>query len=355
MLLSFIILSKEGFYMSRVYIVTGNGFTIDLINKMKKEDQVDLQNLFSKGDEVVWPGTKEKGFLSYKYCKHLWTLGARTSMSKEDSIKFIEDIITCLNVFNLAKSNNQDPFTFAEKEHNIYINAHNELSTYLRNLFIYYNSLITDDDLKGIIDKVPLIQYIKDKKTNCDEIIIITYNYDIYLERLLNLSKIPFAIEGFSRRNAKVRIVKPHGSISFTSKTKLNKKFEIKSTFDSIEIDLDKLELDNKINEDNSLVNVIIPPAGDSNRQQKGWNKSLREILKKHIDKSDEKDELIIFGVSYWHVDRMELDEIITTINPRINVKYVNPFPTSCFNAVLGSIFNNYIHVKKSESLLEGR
>lgn len=341
--------------MSRVYIVIGNGFSIDLIKKLGKEDKVDLQNLFSKGDEVVWPGTKEKGFLSYKYCKHLWTLGARTSMLKDESIRFIEDIITCLNVFSLSKSNSLDSFSFADQVSNIHVNAHNELSTYLRNLFIYYNSLITDGELRGIIDDIPLIKYIKNKRTVCDEIIIITYNYDIYLERLLKVSRIPFAIEGFNKGNAKIRIIKPHGSISFTSKTRLNKKFEIKSSLDSIEIDLSELELDHNINEDSSLVNAIIPPAGDSNRQQKGWNKSLREILKEYIDKSDEKDELVIFGVSYWHVDRMELDEIITTINPKINVKYVNPYPTSCFNAVLGSIFNNYIHLKKSESLLEVR
>ena len=131
---------------NKTIIVLGNGFSIGLIEELCISDQVDLKNLFSKGDEVSWPDNNEKGFLSRKYCENLWTLGARTNMTADESSKFISDIITCLNVFNFASENAESSVEFLNPE-NIYIKAHNELSTYLRNLFIYYNSLVSDIDL----------------------------------------------------------------------------------------------------------------------------------------------------------------------------------------------------------------
>ena len=68
----------------RLYIVLGNGFSINLIDKLQMSDEIDLQNLFAKGDEVRWPGEIGGGFLSKKHCNNLWTLGARTTMTKTE-------------------------------------------------------------------------------------------------------------------------------------------------------------------------------------------------------------------------------------------------------------------------------
>ena len=329
------------------YIALGNGFSISLIDLLGKENNVDLRNLFSKGDEVPWPDNMENGFLSRKYCKSLWTLGARTTMTVNEANAFISNIITCLNVFNFASTNNESLID-TRSEANIYITAHNELSTYLKNLFIYYNSLITDKDLGEIADKVFLIEYIKGEKQKGNEIVIITYNYDIFLERLLKIKKIAFNVTGFTNSNAKIQVIKPHGSISFVSKTKtIGKTFEFKNTFDSVTFDINDLTINYTLEKDTSLVNAIIPPAGDSNRLNKGWAKTIRDSLNQIIKTSTERDTLIIYGLSYDHVDRIELDEIITTISSEINVKYINPFPSVTFDVVLSSIFRNYIQLKK--------
>lgn len=88
--------------MSRVLIILGNGFSIDLINHLQKknliQDKIDLTNLFAAGEDVIWPGSDKPGFLSYQHCKNLWTLGGQPSVSKEDASSLIENIITCANI-----------------------------------------------------------------------------------------------------------------------------------------------------------------------------------------------------------------------------------------------------------------
>lgn len=333
-----------------IYFIIGNGFSINLVEKLGLEKKIDLQNLFAKGDEVLWPGDISGGFLSKKYCNNLWTLGARTTMSNIEANQFIADLITCYNVYNTAQI--ITPSFRAEKA-NIYKEAHNELSTYLKHLFIYYNSKISDKVLKEL-SKTPVMDLIRSEKAKGSNIVIITYNYDIFLERLLQLNGIRFGVYGFSRSmKDKVRVLKPHGSISFVSKrlNPIGKKFDIKDTFDSMEMPITSLKLDYLLIDDRSLINAIIPPAGDANRLAIGWTKYLRSKLKEEIAISSPEDELIIYGLSYDYVDRMEIDEILTTINSEIEVKYVDPYPSKTLGMVLGSIFKNYIHLKSADLL----
>lgn len=335
----------------KIYIILGNGFSINLVNKLGLEQYIDLQNLFAKGDEVQWPGEEGGGFLSKKHCNNLWTLGARTTMDKGEANQFIADLITCYNVYNTAQMITP---SFRSITSNIYREAHNELSTYLKHLFMYYNSKISDAELKAL-SYTPIIDLIQNEIGKGSSIVIITYNYDVFLERLLKLKGISFGVYGFSNnmKDNNVKILKPHGSISFTSK-KLNpvgKKFDIKDTFNSMEMPITHLKLDYKLQEDRSLINAIIPPAGDANRLAGGWVKYIRSKLKEEIDISSSEDELIIYGLSYDYVDRIEIDEILTTINSGIDVKYINPYPSRTLEMVIGSIFENYIHLKSADFL----
>lgn len=159
--------------MENAYIVLGNGFSIDIIKKMKKDKEIDLNNLFRKGEYVIYPKTKQKGFLSYKNTPDLWTLGARTYMENEESMQLITDVITCANVFNLSLEKKP-----GEKKDgtSIFVHAYSELSSYLRYLFIYYNSLINDDELKAIVDNIELVQYIRRCKRLHKKIYVVTYN-----------------------------------------------------------------------------------------------------------------------------------------------------------------------------------
>lgn len=107
--------------MGNAYIVLGNGFSIDLVQKMGKNEEIDLVNLFSKGEHVLYPKTNNRGFLSRKYTPDLWNLGARTYMSYDTAMQLVTDVITCANVYNLSieKRPNEE-----RDSSNIYIYTH---------------------------------------------------------------------------------------------------------------------------------------------------------------------------------------------------------------------------------------
>jgi hypothetical protein len=69
--------------MKDLFIILGNGFSIDFLNHLCVKDnlpaagEISLSNLFENGELVPWPGDDSPGFLSYKHCPSLWTLGAR--------------------------------------------------------------------------------------------------------------------------------------------------------------------------------------------------------------------------------------------------------------------------------------
>lgn len=337
--------------MSNIYYVLGNGFSIDLVYKMGKQKDIDLNNLFSKGEYVCYPKTSTRGFLSRKYTPCLWDIGVRTYITSDEALNIITDVITCANVFNLSK----DKRPGEERDgSNIYIKAYGELSSYLRYLFIYYNSLVSDEDLKKIKDDVEIIAEIQKEIAKENKINIITYNYDIFLERLLEICGISFNIYGFDNDEKAVTIFKPHGSISFsfTIKHQEYAPFVIKDGFsDSIEQKSESFEVKYDLTNDYPIINAIIPPAGDAGRCNYAWIRDIRSGVEKVAKESSSKDVLIIFGLSYWHVDRNEIDEILLLMDSKIEIKYINPNPPSELEAVLSSLFKNYVHYSSGKLL----
>ncbi len=61
--------------MKDLFIILGNGFSIDFLNHLKtnlpQASDISLSNLFENGELVPWPGDNSAGFLSYKHCPNL--------------------------------------------------------------------------------------------------------------------------------------------------------------------------------------------------------------------------------------------------------------------------------------------
>ena len=101
-------------------------------------------------------------------------------------------------------------------------------------------------------------------------------------------------------------------------------------------------------------INAIIPPAGDSNRLDFKWASEVRNNAILESKSLTDKDEVVFCGMSYWHVDRLEIDTILTNIAPNIsNVRVINPNPPRVLNAVMTTLFKNVIFYNDSKSLSE--
>ena len=334
-----------------LYFLIGNGFSINIIKKMGKDMDVDLSNLFSMGDKVLWPDNNKECFLSKKHCPNLWELGAKTTNTREEATSLISNIITSMNAHSLYL---EDSNRIKAVKDTSYYKAYCQLVSYLKNLFIHYNECVISDDFKELLKpekKYFFVSFLKNQIEKGCKIRIITYNYDVFLERMLSFAGIPFKIAGFDKftENDSIIIFKPHGSISFETKVKTmpgQSYNNMRDPFDGAKTSLEDMSLNIDVVRDQSIVNPLIPPAGDANRMPSGWVKELNEQIIKSISEASEKDELIIYGISYDHVDRNELDKIVTKLPYSMNVQYINPYPSDTFEMVLASIFENYSHYK---------
>ncbi len=356
--------------MKSVFVILGNGFTIDFISKYnaflenKKEKRVciNVQNLFQYGEVIGTPWDDKPGFLSYKVCPALWTLGARPNNNAAESNALIEEIISCANMFfDFINDPNQKAKRLSminSDDDRIYLRAYCELIVYLRQLFSWYNSLIDDVLLKEFVSTysdwgwLSFLQNLNLKEFK--KIIFVSYNYDVWLERILKCLGLNYSVYGFDDKDDDViEIIKPHGSISFVPKNHIDR-YEINYNVDVDGLKIDELELKYDGLTKYST-GAIIPPAGDSARLQitSSWASTIRnEAIKKAKELSNNKESIVVMcGISYWHVDRREIDELLINLNSDTELTFINPVPPRDLNAVLISIFKNYVLQTSSDNI----
>ncbi|WP_423379860.1 hypothetical protein [Burkholderia sp. LMG 32019] len=394
----------------RLLLIIGNGFTIDFLKHFDYHEKIDTSNLFRYGADVPWPGDGSPGFLSYKYCPCLWNLGARPSMDTKEASDLIEEIITCANVYGSAAFSSKQ-VNDRNNPKNIYINAYFELLLYLRHLFVYYNNKIKSFNPTKL-DEWSWFAFLNAayRSKKYQEITIVTYNYDIWLERVLTERNIPFYIEGFQPKiHGAIAIIKPHGSISFCHEAEVPKSsfYEIKER-DLGDINAPTSDFLVKYTDLDQIypVTPLIPPAGNAQRFEleltepkvrsagsepsfappaghgasigttdltqfmvdeatvveeygpavprstaetvrepasaKSWASDIRQRAREAARNLSKNDELIISGLSYWHVDRDEIDSLLVRVQSSVEVKMINPSIPRSLNAVLTSLFKNY-------------
>jgi hypothetical protein len=347
--------------LRKLLLILGNGFSIDFINKIEKSEEIDVSNLFRLGHTVKFPYTKTPGFLSHRHSPALWLLGARPYNNSRECMAIIEEIITCSNMLfdylELAGTDKNRLKLIEYDNQSTYIRAYSELIAYLKYLFIDYNNKVSATDLDRFVSTTSWgwVKFLKDTLADdkYEKVNIITYNYDVWLERLLDSLGISYTICGCDAKENKVNIIKPHGSISFTHASGKNTMYDITYKIDSSGTDIDQIKL--KYNDlDQYDKSYLIPPAGDSSRRQSDtWAAKLRECAISAVKDSDDNDDVYICGMSYWHVDRKELDELLINLNQNVNITLVNPNPPKELNAVLVSLFKNYTVFTSSDILKE--
>ncbi len=353
--------------MKNAYLILGNGFSIDFLHHYNSSiesgifEKIDVQNLFRLGDKIGSPWSEKPGFLSFKTCPALWMLGARPWNTMGESTALIEEIITCANMFfdfiNEPEQKEKRLEMESQGSDQPYLRAYSELIVYLRHLFSCYDSLITSKDLENFVanaDEWGWLQFLKGiVNKSYSNITVITYNYDIWLERILNALEIPFFISGFEPAiEGAVEIIKPHGSISFVPKDVGGSTYSINYSLDFEGPSIERLKL--TYDELKTYTKgAIIPPAGDSSRLETTapWSHTLRQRAVEVAKQIESNDDVVLCGISYWHVDRREIDELLINLNQDVNFTFINPLPPRDLNAVLTSIFKNYVHQSSSSRI----
>lgn len=292
----------------------------------------------------------------------MWTLGARPNNNVAESNALIEEIISCANMFfdfiNDSDQKAKRLNMLDTSENRIYLRAYCELIAYLRQLFSWYDSLIDDASLQEFVTTYSdwgWLSFLKNLDLHkYDKIIFVSYNYDIWLERILKCLGLKHSVYGFGDdSNDVIEIIKPHGSISFVPRNNIDR-YEI-----NYNIDVDGTRIEDLVLAYTALTKysagAIIPPAGDSARLQatSSWADILRtEAIKKVKELSNEKESIVIMcGISYWYVDRREIDELLINLNHDTEFTFINPDPPRDLNAVLVSIFSNYILQTSSDNI----
>ena len=336
----------------KVCIVLGNGFTIDFLNFYSKSEEhiwedINPCNLFAHGSDLKWPRNNQPGFLSLKNTPNLWGLGARPYLNAEQTMEIIELVVTSANVYSMKNINSIG-------EEQTYLLAYKELVSYLKYLFVHYNNQIS-----VIPDNIVEWEWAKllTKLNNDDtigEVTIITYNYDIWLERILDKINIDFTVPPMINGldGTKFKIFKPHGSISFKHETDREmSSFEI--NYSDLKSDFPAMDIKVKYNDlwTNNMAIFLIPPAGDSNRGNDNLNNCVRGLYEKKLSYYDKNDLFIICGISYWHVDRTEIDALLIGPKNETNIININPSVNKQFESVINSLFKNYIHFNSSKTL----
>lgn len=228
----------------------------------------------------------------------------------------------------------------------VYLRAYKELIQYLKALFICYDQQLNLSDKNKIklVKEWGWYKYFAslNKNSEIDKVHIVTFNYDIWLERILKQLNVQYNIAGFESNNQyKFQIYKPHGSISFQSYiVKEKDAYDIDYSFDIVDDDISKFSIKYDNITPLTSINALIPPAGDSNRLGFKWANTIRKEIDQMIKDITINDELVICGISYWHVDRLELDHILGKIPIDVSdVSVFNPSPPRALNAILTTFF----------------
>jgi len=111
----------------------------------------------------------------------------------------------------------------------------------------------------------------------------------------------------------------------------------LEGSLDDFDVKMLKLDL-------NTPIIAIIPPAGDSERFNLTWAGSLRKDAVKKAESLGNGDRVVLCGLSYWHVDRREIDDLLLKVSDQVELAFINPTPPETFDAVLTSLFRHYEH-----------
>lgn len=165
-------------------------------------------------------------------------------------------------------------------------------------------------------------------KRNCSNFVsIISFNYDLILERLLHVTQIPFHRIGIYHEHRGIPVLKPHGSIDF----------EVLDVSHPVTYPLKTLMTYTNsprrcLKEDELLhprteVDIVLPKEYSPFLKFQ-WVHPGYEWFNQNAWKLT---HCYFIGLSYSHADRPEINFLLDCIQPQTEIIYINPDPPKEF------------------------
>ena len=152
----------------------------------------------------------------------------------------------------------------------------------------------------------------------------VSFNYDLVLESLLE--RYPGVQCGpFHYDPGAFVVVKPHGSVDYTERADIivnRPRYPLIAHIETSQAPL-RLLPRGELRRPRHFADVVIP-GEESKYSEFGWVRPGRAWARAQAKKSR---YLVFLGLSYWPVDRRELDEISNAADPSATVIVANPYP----------------------------
>lgn len=256
---------------SKFAVLVGNGFTLDFLDSHNKE----LHSSFPL-----------KNFKS----------------SKIQYGTFIDHLPMIKNELMNQNLSDFDSIEKYASKYELISHEHEQLRKFLA--YAYSKFQITVDDNYSF-SNWRWVKWLSENKENL--ICGISFNYDLTLERAFENAGIKFSRSGIREIKGKVPIMKPHGSIDFDLPNNT-----ILSPF------LNRFANTTFMNDTKKLISIpkplwlmprveadLIPPSLSNYQKKLNW---VKTTSKEYENRVQEIEKFVIIGVSYWEVDRPEID-----------------------------------------------
>jgi hypothetical protein len=163
---------------------------------------------------------------------------------------------------------------------------------------------------------------------------VVSFNYELVLERLLAHSGVVFGRVGIDT-NYQVMLLKPHGSIDSALHPKIIQApvgYPLANCIDRNDAPIARL-VPGQWLQPRLEVDIVLPME-QSPYLPFQWVRPGYEMFARLGDKLD---CLVLAGLSYWGVDRPEINYLLDCLSPRSRIVVVNPHPDPELMARLAS------------------
>ena len=339
-----------------ILLIVGNGLTIDTLQRSKFDKEFDCKKIFSW--DVKCPSNPNKKFFQYKFLPDIRkyyksVLDTRktfknhfensfgfndfdvieVSLSYFDKIYWKSEIDYCKDKFSrlnyIQNYSNPGINTLLREK----IKYEIQFEHFINQAYVLLQNTIENGNIFNKLE-TNFMTWIDRYKSNVA--LIISYNYDLTLENILEVLGIRFYRLGTADINYDngIPIWKPHGSIDFYQKVWVKRiLYPLKSSWYRNYSDKTDILPKNDWMMPRNQVDIVLPTQKSDtfcySFNISGWDRFNQQ--KNGIS------EIFYYGLSYDYPDRNEIDGLLS-ISKKWKIRIINPSPPGAFIAKYSSL-----------------